>query len=76
MRTFQALLAQVASEIQNYNPTLFLTGGMSRAPYVIEAVKQAFPHCDIAPSEASLGVVDGLSVYASLTRDARAPEHA
>ena len=76
MRTFQALLAQVASEIQNYNPTLFLTGGMSRAPYVIEAVKQAFPHCDIAPSEASLGVVDGLSVYASLTRDTRGPEHA
>lgn len=76
MRTFQALLAQVASEIQDYTPVLFLTGGMSRAPYVIEAVKQAFPRCDIAPSEASLGVVDGLSVYASLTREARAPEPA
>ncbi|AIG03215.1 MULTISPECIES: Hsp70 family protein [Pseudomonas] len=74
MRTFQALLAQVASEIQDYTPVLFLTGGMSRAPYVIEAVKQAFPQCDIAPSGASLGVVDGLSVHASLTQDVRVPE--
>jgi hypothetical chaperone protein len=71
MRTFQQLLAQVSTEIQKYTPVLFLTGGMSRAPYVIEAVKQAFPRCDIAPSEASLGVVDGLSVYASLTQDVR-----
>lgn len=76
MCTFQQLLAQVSTEIQKYTPVLFLTGGMSRAPYVIEAVKQAFPQCDIAPSGASLGVVDGLSVYASLTQDVPVPEPA
>lgn len=69
MRTFKQLLLQVATDTQGYSPVLFLTGGMSRAPYVIEAVKQAFPLCEIAPSEASLGVVDGLSVYASLTQN-------
>lgn len=76
MRAFQELLAQVSSEIQNYSPVLFLTGGMSRAPYVIEAIKQAFPRCDIAPSDASLGVVDGLSVYASMTQEVQFSEPA
>ncbi|KAA0995599.1 Hsp70 family protein [Pseudomonas sp. ANT_J12] len=69
MRTFQQLLAQVSTEIKSLAPVLFLTGGMSRAPYVVEAVRQAFPQCEMVPSEASLGVVDGLSVYASLTQD-------
>lgn len=67
MRTFQELLEEVRNETQDYSPVLFLTGGMSRAPYVINAIKEAFPECDFAPSDASLGVVDGLSVYASLT---------
>lgn len=67
MRTFQELLGEVRNETQNYSPVLFLTGGMSRAPYVIDAIKEAFPECNFAPSDASLGVVDGLSVYASLT---------
>ena len=76
MCTFQQLLAQVSKEIQKYTPVLFLTGGMSRALYVIEAVMQAFPQCDVAPSGASLGVVDGLSVYASLTQDVPVSEPA
>ncbi|KWU48835.1 Hsp70 family protein [Pseudomonas palleroniana] len=67
MRTFQELLGEVRNETQGYSPVLFLTGGMSRAPYVIDAIKEAFPECAFAPSDASLGVVDGLSVYASLT---------
>ncbi len=76
IRTFQQLLAQVSTEVQKYTSVLFLTGGMSLEPYVIEAVKQAFPQCDIAPSGASLGVVDGLWVYASLTQDVPVPEPA
>ena len=51
MRTFQQLLAQVSTEVQKYTSVLFLTGGMSLEPYVIEAVKQAFPQCDIHPVE-------------------------
>ena len=51
MRTYQQLLTQVSTEVQKYTSVLFLTGGMSLEPYVIEAVKQAFPQCDIHPVE-------------------------
>lgn len=67
MRTFHELLKVVSGDIRGYEPVLFLTGGMSQAPYVIDAVKKAFPGCRLAPADASLGVVDGLAVYASLT---------
>ncbi|MDT4812967.1 Chaperone protein HscA [compost metagenome] len=73
MRTFRELLERVSAEIQDFRPVLFLTGGMSRAPYVIAAVKQAFPRCQLAPADASLAVVDGLAVYASLTEDTLKP---
>ena len=36
MRTFQQLLAQVSTEVQKYTSVLFLTGGMSLEPCVIE----------------------------------------
>lgn len=68
MRNFRDLLRVVRQDIKDCTPVLFLTGGMSRAPYVVNAIKETFPHCDIAPSEASLGVVDGLSVHASLPK--------
>jgi hypothetical chaperone protein len=42
---------------------------MSQAPYVVAAVKQVFPLCQVAPADASLGVVDGLAVHASLTKE-------
>ncbi len=51
MRTFQQLLEQVSTEVQKYTSVLFLIGGMSLEPYVIEAVKQTFPQCDIHPVE-------------------------
>ncbi|MCY1311259.1 hypothetical protein D9M70_615420 [compost metagenome] len=73
MRSFRELLERVSAEIQDFRPVLFLTGGMSRAPYVIAAVKQAFPRCQLAPADASLAVVDGLAVYASLTKDTLKP---
>lgn len=69
MRSFWELLQQVSAGIQDERPMLFLTGGMSRAPYVVAAVKQVFPHCQVAPADASLGVVEGLAVYASLTEE-------
>lgn len=71
MRTFEALLAKVQTEMIGFRPVLFLTGGMSRAPYVIEAIKHAFPGCGFAPSEASLGVVEGLCIYAWMTEENR-----
>lgn len=43
MRSFWELLQQVSAGIQDERPMLFLTGGMSRAPYVVAAVKQVFP---------------------------------
>lgn len=73
MRSFWELLERVSAEIQDYRPVLFLTGGMSQAPYVVAAVKQAFPRCQLAPADASLGVVDGLAVYASLTEEVFTP---
>ena len=69
MRSFWELLQHVSAGIQDERPMLFLTGGMSRAPYVVAAVKQVFPHCQVAPADASLGVVEGLAVYASLTEE-------
>lgn len=69
MRSFRELLERVSEEIQDDRPVLFLTGGMSKAPYVVAAVKQVFPRCQIAPADASLGVVDGLAVHASLAQE-------
>lgn len=67
MRSFCELLENVSRGVKNERPVLFLTGGMSRAPYVIEAVRQFFPYSKLAPADASLGVVEGLAVYALLT---------
>jgi len=69
MRSFVALLHQVNEELHSNRPVLFLTGGMSQATYVIAAVKQVFPDCQFAPANASLGVVDGLAVHASMTQE-------
>ena len=59
------LLARVADEIGAPPATVFLTGGMSRAPYVKAAVRVAFPEARVVEGDPSLGVVSGLAVAAA-----------
>lgn len=60
------LLARVQDEIDEAPATLFLTGGMSRAPYVRSAVQAVFPGATLVAGDPSLGVVSGLAVAASV----------
>lgn len=68
MRSFDQLLHQVSEATANSAPVLFLTGGMSRAPYIAEAVRKHFPDSEIVNGDASLGVVGGLAIHAAMNR--------
>ena len=59
------LLRGVGAEIGEAPAAVFLTGGMSRAPYVRETVRQCFPHARQVAGDASLGVVSGLAFAAA-----------
>jgi hypothetical chaperone protein len=59
------LLAQVAADIGHHPDAVFLTGGMSRAPYVQDVVRQAFPRSTLVHGDPSFGVVQGLALAAS-----------
>lgn len=61
----QTLLAQVRTEIGHDPEAVFLTGGMSRAPYVRSAVAQAFPRSQLVLGDPSFGVVQGLALAAA-----------
>ncbi|WP_322263819.1 Hsp70 family protein [Pseudomonas asiatica] len=66
LRSFEDLLSQVRQETAHCEPTvLFLTGGMSRAPYIEDAVRRHFPNGQVVRGEASLGVVGGLAIHAA-----------
>jgi hypothetical chaperone protein len=58
------LLEQVRNDLPEANPVIFMTGGMSRAPYVQDCVRKYFGQSRIVPGDASLGVVTGLAQYA------------
>ena len=60
------LLKSAHREIGQDPDLIFLTGGMSRAPYVQSAVRSAFPGVHIEKGDPSPGVVSGLAVAASL----------
>lgn len=60
-----SLLGTVEGELERPPETIFLTGGMSRAPYVQRAVAQRFPQAQTVLGNASLGVVSGLAIAAS-----------
>ena len=60
-----SLLETVEGELERQPETIYLTGGMSRAPYVQRAVTELFPHAETVLGNASLGVVSGLAVAAS-----------
>ena len=55
------LLADVSEALENPPDSIFLTGGMSRAPYVQAVVRGAFPHARMVHGDPSLGVVSGLA---------------
>ena len=55
------LLQDVRDTLPAAPDSLFLTGGMSRAPYVQEAARQVFPQARLVQGDPSLGVVSGLA---------------
>lgn len=57
------LLRMVRDELDAPPDSLFLTGGMSRAPYVQAIAQQVFPQARFVQGDASLGVVSGLADY-------------
>lgn len=57
------LLTQVRADISAPPDSVFMTGGMSRAPYVREAVRCCFPDARFVQGEPSLGVVSGLASF-------------
>ena len=60
-----SVLETVAGELEQPAETVYLTGGMSRAPYVQRAVTALFPGAEAVMGNASLGVVSGLAIAAS-----------
>lgn len=65
MRAFDELLVKVRDATAGRTPMVFLTGGMSRAPYIADAVRRHFPSSEILHGDASLGVVAGLAMHAA-----------
>lgn len=59
------LLAQVRQDIGRDPAAVFLTGGMSRAGYLQQAVAAAFPQARLVRGNPSFGVVHGLAWAAS-----------
>jgi hypothetical chaperone protein len=55
------LLIEVRDELPAPPDSVFLTGGMSRAPYVQALVRDAFPQANMVHGDPSLGVVSGLA---------------
>ncbi len=55
------LLAQVRADIGHDPSAVFLTGGMSRASYLQQAVAAAFPGSTLVRGNPSFGVVHGLA---------------
>ncbi|ENE2731172.1 TPA: Hsp70 family protein [Stenotrophomonas maltophilia] len=65
LEQIRELLAQVRSDIGGDPDAVFLTGGMSRAGYLRQAVAEAFPGARMVHGEPSLGVVQGLALAAA-----------
>jgi len=66
LSSLDALLGTVESELARPPEIIYLTGGMSRAPYVQRAVMAMFPGAEHVLGNASLGVVSGLAIAASI----------
>ncbi|ATD67244.1 heat-shock protein Hsp70 [Luteimonas chenhongjianii] len=64
LATIGGLLDEVRGELDAPPDSLFLTGGMSGAPYVQAAAQARFPDARIVRGDPSLGVVSGLAEHA------------
>lgn len=63
-----SLLAQVRADIGHDPAAVFVTGGMSRAPYLRAAAAAAFPQAQLVIGDPSFGVVGGLARAAAAHR--------
>jgi hypothetical chaperone protein len=54
-------MRRARADLPNQPDSVYLTGGMSRSPYVPAAAKEVFPGAEIVTGDASLGVVTGLA---------------
>ena len=61
LRRLTELLQGVRDELDALPDSLFLTGGMSRAPYVQAIAREVFPQAHFVQGDPSLGVVSGLA---------------
>lgn len=61
MMRFRAFLEQIKSQLPDADLAIFMAGGMSRAPYVQQCVREVFPQSRIVMGDASYGVVNGLA---------------
>ena len=63
LRHLGRLLEDVRDALPTSPQSLFLTGGMSRAPYVQAIARSVFPQARAVHGDPSLGVVSGLASY-------------
>ncbi|MGO4221453.1 Hsp70 family protein [Lysobacter sp. TAF61] len=61
LRHLCELMRRARAELPYEPEVVYLTGGMSRSPYVPVAVREVFPDAAIVTGDASLGVVTGLA---------------
>ena len=66
LRHVRALMESAKAEMTQLPEAVYLTGGMSRSPYVPQLVREIFPDAELVEGNASLGVVTGLAHAAAL----------
>lgn len=66
LRHVRTLMESARAELTRPPETVYLTGGMSRSPYVPRLVREMFPDAELVKGDASLGVVTGLAHAAAL----------
>nr|WP_220484722.1 Hsp70 family protein [Stenotrophomonas koreensis] len=69
LRELNSLLAQVRADIGHDPAVVFVTGGMSRAPYLRAAAAAAFAGAQLVTGDPSFGVVNGLAYHAAAGAD-------
>lgn len=60
----RTLLRQAQAEMDAAPDVVYLTGGMSRSPYVAAVAGEVFAEAEVVRGDASLGVVSGLALTA------------
>lgn len=61
LRHLGELMRRARADLPDEPESIYLTGGMSRSPYVPAAAREIFPQAKIVAGDASLGVVTGLA---------------